>query len=258
MLQLWQLRQSHRPIRVEISSASFETSRDGHKKRNQVIVFELLNRGPYALQIADLGLQKSDGNVIYVGSSSEWMTTKVGHAYTIPGFSTEPVMTDPRRSSRPHRIARRTGPHLEARIERERRRHRWGPLRLSWLLQLARSTIDAVLRRLGLSRRRDLAPRPPRAHVRRYERPTPGDLLHVDTKKIGRLGPGGGKRFGPQRASAPYQLSVSWAAVDTQRRHATSPLGVCHAIAAQCVSASGVLSSPATYHRPARWTKVTR
>lgn len=122
------------------------------------------------------------------------------------------------RSSRPHRIAHRTSARLEARIERERRQRRWGPLRLSWLLHLARSTIYAVLRRLGLSRRRDLAPRPPRTHLHRYERAVPGDLVHVDTKKIGRLGSGGGKRFGPTRASAEQGWEYVHLAVDDRTR----------------------------------------
>lgn len=96
------------------------------------------------------------------------------------------------RSSRPHRSPRRTRAQLERRIERARRRRRWGPLRLSWLLGIARSTIYAVLRRLGLSHRRVFRiPLPP---TRRYERETPGDLLHIDTKKLGRIPVGGGKR----------------------------------------------------------------
>lgn len=89
------------------------------------------------------------------------------------------------RSSRPHRSPRRTPAHIERRIERARRRRRWGPLRLSWLLGLARSTIYAVLRRLGLGHRRVF--RTPLAPTRRYERPVPGDLLHIDTKKLGRV-----------------------------------------------------------------------
>jgi transposase InsO family protein len=98
------------------------------------------------------------------------------------------------RSRRPHTSPRRLDPRTERRIERARRRRRWGPHRLSWLLGIARSTIYAALRRLGLQRRRLLDPaRPP---VRRYERGTPGDLVHVDTKKLGRLPHGGGKRFG--------------------------------------------------------------
>lgn len=96
------------------------------------------------------------------------------------------------RSSRPHRSPRRTSARIERRIERARRRRRWGPLRLSWLLGVARSTIYAVLRRLGLGHRRVF--RTPLGPVRRYERGVPGDLVHLDTKKLGRVPAGGGKR----------------------------------------------------------------
>ena len=104
------------------------------------------------------------------------------------------------RSSRPHRSPRRTPPRVERRIERARRRLHWGPLRLSWELGLARSTIYAVLRRLQLHRLRFFLP--PRPHFRRYERPTPGDLVHIDTKKIGRIPDGGGKRFARGRRAS--------------------------------------------------------
>jgi transposase InsO family protein len=97
------------------------------------------------------------------------------------------------RSSRPRHAPRRTSARTEARIARERRRRRWGPLRLQWLLGIARSTIYAVLRRLGLQHLRVF--RLPLPKSRRYERPVPGDLLHIDTKKLGRVGPGGGHRF---------------------------------------------------------------
>lgn len=97
------------------------------------------------------------------------------------------------RSSRPHRSPRRTATRTEARIARERRRRRWGPLRLQWLLGIARSTVYAVLRRLGLQHLRVF--RTPLPKARRFERPVPGDLLHVDTKKLGKVGPGGGHHF---------------------------------------------------------------
>lgn len=97
------------------------------------------------------------------------------------------------RSTRPRRSPRRLATRGVARIVRARLRLRWGPHRLGWSLRYPRSTVYAVLRRLGLSRRSRLEPRPP---VRRYEWPAPGDLLHLDTKKLGRIGPGGGKRFG--------------------------------------------------------------
>ena len=98
------------------------------------------------------------------------------------------------RSSRPHHSPRRTPERIARRIERARRRLHWGPLRLSWELGLARSTIYAVLRRLGLQRLRFFLP--PRPHFHRYERPVPGDLVHIDTKKLGRIPEGGGKRVG--------------------------------------------------------------
>ena len=121
------------------------------------------------------------------------------------------------RSSRPHRSPARTAPRIEARIARARRKLRWGPHRLSWRLGMARSTIYAVLRRLGLGHRRVFRlPRPP---VRRYERALPGDLIHVDTKKLGRLPSGGGKRFGPWRSQ---HTNVGWeylhVAVDDRTR----------------------------------------
>ena len=98
------------------------------------------------------------------------------------------------RSSRPAHIRKRVSPRDIRRIWR-RRRLREGPLTISWHTGLARSTIYAVLARNGQSRLCDLdrAPRPPAV---RYEHPHPGDLLHIDVKKLGRLGEGGGWRFG--------------------------------------------------------------
>jgi transposase InsO family protein len=97
------------------------------------------------------------------------------------------------RSTKPHRSPRRLAARHVARIVRARLRLRWGPHRLGWSLRYPRSTVYAVLRRLGLSRRSLLEPKEP---ARRYEWPEPGDLIHLDTKKLGRIGPGGGKRFG--------------------------------------------------------------
>ena len=120
------------------------------------------------------------------------------------------------RSSRPHHSPRRTPERIERLIERARRRLREGPLRLSFVLHLARSTIYAVLRRLGLQRLRFFDP--PRPHYRRYERPTPGDLVHIDTKKLGRIPEGGGKRFGPQRKGPGVGAEYIHVAVDDRTR----------------------------------------
>ncbi len=110
------------------------------------------------------------------------------------------------------------------RIERARRRRRWGPLRLSWELGLPRSTIYVVLRRLQLHRLRFF--RPPRPVYRRYERPVPGDLVHIDTKKVGRVPEGGGKRFGPPRTGPGAGWEYVHVAVDDRSRvHYSERLG---------------------------------
>jgi transposase InsO family protein len=67
-----------------------------------------------------------------------------------------------------------------------------GPHVLGWETGLARSTVYAFLRRAALNRLDRLEPRPP---VVRYERERPGELVHLDTKMLGRIGPGGGHRI---------------------------------------------------------------
>ena len=96
------------------------------------------------------------------------------------------------RSTTPRRIHRRIAAEMVRAIEHLRRTQRLGPHRIGWALGLAASTVYAVLRRLGLHRLKRLEPRP---EVIRYEWPAPGDLVHLDTKKLGRID-GVGKRFG--------------------------------------------------------------
>lgn len=87
------------------------------------------------------------------------------------------------RPSRPLRVAGRTSAPRERRIERLRRR-RMTAARIAARLGMPRSTVAAVLARLGLHRLRCLEDKPV---VRRYERDRPGELLHLDTKKLGRI-----------------------------------------------------------------------
>ena len=93
------------------------------------------------------------------------------------------------RSSAVHRQARRHPPELVARLCARRRELRVGPHILAWEAGLARSSVYAILRREGLGRLDRLEPRAP---VVRYERERPGELVHLDTKMLGRIGPGGG------------------------------------------------------------------
>ncbi len=87
------------------------------------------------------------------------------------------------RPSTPHRQPLRTAPELEARIVAARLHSGDGPLVLAAKLGLVASTVGKVLRRFGCSRR----PPVPRPEVVRYERERPGELLHIDIKKLGRF-----------------------------------------------------------------------
>jgi transposase InsO family protein len=97
------------------------------------------------------------------------------------------------RSSRPHRSPRRTAPEISQAILAARVERRWGPHRLGPLLGQPRSTVYAVLARAGYSRLRD-ADRLSGVPVR-YVRDHPGELVHQDHKKLGRIPAGGGHRL---------------------------------------------------------------
>ncbi len=98
------------------------------------------------------------------------------------------------RSSRPHRCPRRTPRPVVRRIVHLRWKHRLGPVAIADRLGLAPSTVHAVLTRCRLSRLShvDRATGEP---IRRYEHDRPGDLLHVDVKKLGNIPDGGGWRY---------------------------------------------------------------
>ncbi len=97
------------------------------------------------------------------------------------------------RSSRPHRSPRRTGSKTEERVCRLRRQKRWGPARIGARLGVPASTVHKILVRSGLNRL-SWIDRPTGRVIRRYERPEPGDLVHLDVKKVGKVPPGGGWR----------------------------------------------------------------
>ena len=97
------------------------------------------------------------------------------------------------RPSRAHRLPGKTPPAREAQVLALRRTRKLGPARIGPLVGLAPSTVHAVLRRHGMHRLAWLD-RPPGALVRRYERARPGELVHVDVKKLGVIRAGGGWR----------------------------------------------------------------
>ncbi|WP_190113418.1 IS481 family transposase, partial [Streptomyces cinnamoneus] len=97
------------------------------------------------------------------------------------------------RSSRPHHQPRRTPAAVEDLVLRLRREHRIGPLRLAARAGIAPSTAHRILARHGLPPLAALD-RATGEAVRRYERARPGELVHIDVKKLGRIPDGGGHK----------------------------------------------------------------
>jgi transposase-like protein len=99
------------------------------------------------------------------------------------------------RSSRPHHSPTRLSASTEAAIEALRRQWLSGPA-IARELGRPVATIGGVLRRLGLGRLAALDPKPP---VTRYQREQPGELLHIDVKKLGRIDGVGHRITGDRR-----------------------------------------------------------
>jgi transposase InsO family protein len=87
------------------------------------------------------------------------------------------------KSSKPDRSPRAIAPEIALTIV-ELRRKLFVQARIASYLGVSKATVSRVLRRAGLSRLSDLAPVEP---VQRYEHEAPGDLLHIDIKKLGRF-----------------------------------------------------------------------
>jgi transposase InsO family protein len=104
------------------------------------------------------------------------------------------------RSSRPHRTPTRTAPEVEAAVVRARHEHRRGQDWLGPELGVPARTVSRILRRHGVPKLAACDPmtgaviRASKTTAVRYERNQPGELVHMDVKKIGRVPDGGGWR----------------------------------------------------------------
>lgn len=99
------------------------------------------------------------------------------------------------RSSAPRRCPRTVSPQQVAHIETLRRQRLTGPA-IAHRLGMPRSTVGLVLRRLGLGK---LATLEPKAVAIRYERSLPGELIHLDIKKLGRFDKPGHRATGDRQ-----------------------------------------------------------
>jgi transposase InsO family protein len=98
------------------------------------------------------------------------------------------------RSSRPHHSPNRTRRSTHKKVLRLRRKRRWGADRIAFEVGIAASTVQRILRAEGCARldRGDRAT--DRTPVQRYQRERPGELIHVDVKKLAAIPAGGGWR----------------------------------------------------------------
>jgi hypothetical protein len=110
------------------------------------------------------------------------------------------------RSSRPHRLHRPTPQAVIENIERLRRQ-RWTGKQIAVEVGVSSATVSRVLRRLGLNKLNALEPAEP---VRRYEREKPGELIHLDIKKLGRIGSVGHRITGRYPGAVNRHLGIGW------------------------------------------------
>lgn len=134
-------------------------------------------------------------------------------------------MTD--RSSRPHHSPRRTPARTERRIIKVRVLRRWGPARIAYLLGLNPATVHRVLTRYRLARLAHLDRATGRV-IRRCEREKPGELVHVDIKKLGNIPDGGGHKTLGRLAGRKTRSGVGYSylhnAIDDHSRLAYSEI----------------------------------
>jgi transposase InsO family protein len=127
------------------------------------------------------------------------------------------------RSSRPHRSRRPTPPSTVEQIE-ALRRQRFTGQQIARDVGVSPATVSRVLRRLGLNRLAALEPPEP---VRRYERERPGELIHIDTKKLGRF-ERTGHRITGDRTGQSKSRGIGWEvlhlAIDDHSRLAYSEI----------------------------------
>jgi transposase InsO family protein len=109
------------------------------------------------------------------------------------------------RSSRPHRLRKPTPQAIVEQVEAQRRQRRTGK-QIAAELGLSPATVSRILKRLGLNRIDALEPAAP---VRRYEREKPGEMIHIDIKKLGRFDRIGHRITGDRRGQS-NSRGVGW------------------------------------------------
>ncbi|WP_329192147.1 MULTISPECIES: IS481 family transposase [unclassified Streptomyces] len=158
------------------------------------------------------------------------------------------------RSSRPRSTPHRTPPSTEAQVCDLRRSRKLGPARIGPILGLPASTVHRILVRHSLHRLAWLD-RPTGEPIRRYERARPGELVHVDIKKLGNIPHGGG-----WRAVGRTDGDHNRQATTTQRKNSTPVIGYSYVHSAvddhSRLAYSEVLTDERQHTAIAFWTRA--
>ncbi len=152
------------------------------------------------------------------------------------------------RSSRPHRSPNKTSPRGRREVIRLRHKRRWGADHIAHETGLAASTVQNILRAEGLGRLDAGDRATDREPVRRYQRDRPGELIHVDIKKLSGIPDGGGWRIHGRGQAPPVKRSTVGyrfihTAVDDRTRLAYSEI----------LDDEQAVTAVAFWHRAHRW-----
>ncbi|QWG11048.1 IS481 family transposase [Bradyrhizobium sediminis] len=146
-----------------------------------------------------------DGGLSKAAAARQFNTTSKTVAKWVERFRVDGVDGLRDRSSRPLSLPSQTAPATCAVVE-ALRRQRYTGKQIAAEAGVSAATVSRILRRLGLNRMRDLEPAEP---VRRYEREHPGDMIHIDIKKLGRFDKVGHRITG-DRTGQSNSRGVGW------------------------------------------------
>ncbi|MGW6835721.1 IS481 family transposase [Streptomyces sp. NPDC054949] len=161
------------------------------------------------------------------------------------------------RSSRPRTKPHRTPADVETRVCDLRRARKLGPARIGPVLGLPASTVHRILTRHGMHRLAFMD-RPTGTVIRRYERDHPGELIHVDVKKLGRIPDGGGHKVLGRQAGRATRSQMGFdyihSAVDDHSRLAYSEIHNDEKVA----TCAGFLTRAAAFFHTQGITRIER
>jgi transposase InsO family protein len=149
--------------------------------------------------VVDCGLSRA-------AAARQFNITPKTVAKWVDRFSAEGVLGLQDRSSRPLSSPRQSTPATRAAVE-ALRRQRYTAKQIAIEVGVSAATVSRILRRLGLNRLSALEPAEP---IRRYERANPGELIHIDIKKLGRIGSVGHRITGRKTGAINRHLGIGW------------------------------------------------